>query len=113
MTIVRHLMIAGVAAAFVGAAGLASAQQAPTRVITNIAGDLYRFQNNFHFSVFYVTDAGIIATDPISADAADWLKAELQSRFAQPVKYLIYSHDHADHISGGEVFENATVIAHA
>ena len=87
--------------------------KAPTRVITNIAGDLYRFQNNFHFSVFYVTDAGIIATDPISADAADWLKAELQSRFAQPVKYLIYSHDHADHISGGEVFENATVIAHA
>ena len=79
MTIVRHLMIAGVAAAFVGAVGLASAQQAPTRVITNIAGDLYRFQNNFHFSVFYVTDAGIIATDPISADAADWLKAELQS----------------------------------
>ena len=113
MTIVRHLIIVGVAAALASAAGVASAQQAPTRAITNISGDLYRFQHNFHFSVFYVTDAGIIATDPISADAAEWLKAELQSRFDQPVKYLIYSHDHADHISGGEVFDNATVIAHA
>ena len=25
------------------------------RAITHIAGDLYRFQNNFHFSVFLVT----------------------------------------------------------
>lgn len=60
-----------------------------------------------------VTPAGIIATDPIDADAARWLKAELSRRFAKPVKYLVYSHDHADHISGGEVFaDTAIVIAH-
>jgi glyoxylase-like metal-dependent hydrolase (beta-lactamase superfamily II) len=60
-----------------------------------------------------VTPAGIIATDPINADAARWLKAELQTRFNQPVRYLIYSHDHADHISGGEVFaDTALIIAH-
>ena len=29
-----------------------------------------------------------------------WLKAELQKRFAQSVKYLIYGHDHGDHRSG-------------
>ena len=28
--------------------GLALAQQAPQREITQIGGDLYRFQNNFH-----------------------------------------------------------------
>ena len=31
----------------------------PTREITQIAGDLYRFQNNFHFSVFLVTPDGV------------------------------------------------------
>ncbi len=88
-------------------------QQQPVRKITNIAGDLYRFQNRFHFSVFLVTRAGIIATDPINADAARWLKTELKKRFNQPVKYLIYSHDHADHSSGGEVFsDTAVVVAH-
>jgi glyoxylase-like metal-dependent hydrolase (beta-lactamase superfamily II) len=87
--------------------------QAPVREITQIAGELYRFRNNNHYSVFAVTPAGIIATDPINAEAAQWLKAELHKRFSQPIKYLIYSHDHADHISGGEVFaDTATVVAH-
>ena len=83
------------------------------RAITKIAGDLYRFQNNFHFSVFLVTPDGIIATDPIDPEAAKWLQGELKSRFGVPVKYVIYSHDHRDHIAGGEVFApQATVIAH-
>jgi len=95
------------------AAGAASAQQQTNRAITQIAGDLYRFQNNFHFSVFLVTPEGVIATDPINAEAAAWLKSEIAERFGKPVKYLIYSHDHADHISGGEVFaDTATIVAH-
>ncbi len=87
--------------------------QAPIREITQIAGEVYRFRNNNHYSIFAVTPAGIIATDPINAEAAQWLKAELQRRFARPVKYVIYSHDHADHIGGGEVFaDTAIVVAH-
>lgn len=94
-------------------ADVALAQQAPKRSITKITGDLYRFQNNFHYSVFLVTSAGIIVTDPINTDAARWLKAEITKRFNQPIKYLIYSHDHRDHVAGGEVFADiATVIAH-
>jgi glyoxylase-like metal-dependent hydrolase (beta-lactamase superfamily II) len=93
--------------------GSAEAQQPARREISKIAGELYMFRNNFHSSVFAVTPAGIIVTDPINADAARWLKAELQTRFNQPVRYLIYSHDHADHISGGEVFaDTALIIAH-
>ena len=88
-------------------------QQAPVREISNVTGDLYRFRNAGHFSVFLVTPDGIIVTDPIDADAARWLKGELAKRFNKPAKYLIYSHDHADHISGGEVFgDTAVVIAH-
>ncbi len=96
-----------------GTAAPSEAQDEPKRAITQIAGDLYRFQNNFHFSVFLVTSEGVIATDPINADAATWLEAEIRERFGQEIRYLIYSHDHADHSAGGEVFaDTATVIAH-
>jgi glyoxylase-like metal-dependent hydrolase (beta-lactamase superfamily II) len=89
------------------------AQAAPVREITRIAGEIYRFRNNAHYSIFVVTPAGIIATDPINRDAATWLKAELQRRFNLPVRYLVYSHDHADHASGGEIFaDTAIVVAH-
>lgn len=95
------------------AAYTAEAQQEPKRSITNIAGDLYRFQNNFHSSVFLVTPEGVIATDPLNAAAATWLEAEIKKQFDKEIKYLIYSHDHADHSSGGEVFaDTAIVVAH-
>ena len=81
--------------------------------IENISGNVYRFRHKFHYSVFAVTPEGIIATDPINAGAAEWLKAALKERFNLPVKYLIYSHEHPDHISGGEVFaDTAIVVAH-
>ncbi|MGQ0664537.1 MAG: MBL fold metallo-hydrolase [Pseudomonadota bacterium] len=86
---------------------------APVREITKIAGEVYRFRNNFHTSVFAVTPDGIMATDPINADATQWLKAELKARFDRPVRYLVYSHDHADHSAGRQVFaDTAIVIAH-
>ena len=83
------------------------------REITKIAGEVYRFRNNNHFSVFAVTSAGIIATDPINAAAATWLKDELKKRWPdKPIKFAVYSHDHADHISGGEAWDTATFVAH-
>ena len=84
------------------------------REITQVAGDLYRFQNNFHVLVFVVTPEGVIATDPIDANAAAWLRGQIQEQFKQPIRYVIYSHDHADHIAGGAGLKEAgaTVIAH-
>ena len=92
----------------------AQQQQQAQREITQVAGDLYRFQNNFHVSVFLVTPEGVIVTDPIDAEAAAWLREQIGERFDQPIRYAIYSHDHADHIAGGEVFKEAgaIVIAH-
>jgi len=110
---IRLRLFAVIVTAALVSIGPATAQDEPERSITQIAGDLYRFQNQFHFNVFLVTPDGIIVTDPINADAATWLKAELDTRFGVPVKYLVYSHDHVDHISGGEVFaDTATVVAH-
>ena len=87
--------------------------QDTTRAVTNITGDVYRFQNNFHYSIFVVTGDGVVVTDPISADAAEWLGAEIAKMTDQPITHLVYSHSHADHASGGAFFGDIpNVIAH-
>jgi glyoxylase-like metal-dependent hydrolase (beta-lactamase superfamily II) len=80
------------------------AQGAPERSITELRDGLYRAQNNQHFTVFLVTSEGIILSDPISTEFSTWLKAELARRFNVPVRYVLYSHHHWDHASGGAVF---------
>ena len=54
-----------------------SAQAADKRAIENVSGDVYRFQNNFHYSLVTVTDNGVVVIDPINQGAASWLKANL------------------------------------
>ena len=91
-----------------------AAQQAPQRSIDNVTGDLYRATNNAHRTVFLVTPEGIILADPIGVEFAIWLKDELAQRFDVPVRYVLYSHFHQDHASGGAVFEDtATFVGHA
>ncbi len=91
----------------------ALAQDEPFREIVNITGDLYRATDNAHHTAFLVTDEGIILTDPINTDFAMWLKAELDERFGVPVRYVLYSHYHDDHASGGAVFEDtAEFVGH-
>src|SRR5205085_6569647 len=68
-------------------------------------------------SMFIVTPAGVIATDPISyarRDAGEAYVAEIRKITDKPIKYLIYSHHHFDHIAGGKPFKDAgaKIIAH-
>jgi glyoxylase-like metal-dependent hydrolase (beta-lactamase superfamily II) len=99
------------------AAGVAAQQavpaQAPTRAIVNVTGQLYRAQNNNHYTVFVVTPDGIIMSDPINRDFARWLKGELAARFKVPVRYVLYTHRDWDHASGGVVFaDTAEFVGH-
>jgi glyoxylase-like metal-dependent hydrolase (beta-lactamase superfamily II) len=86
--------------------------------IVTVRDNLYRFEvgqgRAQHSSLFLDTKEGIILTDPIQTSAARWLRTELRQRFNKPVKYVIYSHGHFDHIGGGQVFQEdgATVVAH-
>ena len=57
------------------------AQTPVKRSITKIAGDVYRVQNKFHFSVLLVTPKGVIVTDPINAEAAAWAPSPLTMPF--------------------------------
>jgi glyoxylase-like metal-dependent hydrolase (beta-lactamase superfamily II) len=81
--------------------------------IEQIAGDLYKASTTTHRTVFLVTDDGVILSDPINRDFSTWLRGEIEQRFGVPVRYVLYTHHHWDHASGGAVFEDtATFIGH-
>lgn len=104
--------ISFIAAALMSFSGAVSAQDA-TRALINVKDDVYRWQNNNHFGLVVFTDNGVVVADPINADASSWLEAEIAKMTDLPVTHLIYSHSHADHASGGEVFDDtAEIIAH-
>ena len=86
----------------------------PDDEITKLADDVYLFRHQFHQAVFITTPKGVIVTDPISADAAAWLNVEIKKLTDQPVRYVIYSHHHNDHITGGSVFAGQAIfVSHA
>ena len=94
----------------------AAYQQVPgyqSQEIGKLTGDVYYARRDDYLSVFMVTPEGIVLVEPIGVEMAQWLKGELASRFHVPVKYLIYSHSHWDHASGGgEYAATAVTIGH-
>ncbi len=69
------------------------------RTIANIRGNLYVGREAAYNSLFLVTPEGIVVADTITAGFSRWLKEELAKRFpGVPVKYVIYSHNHYDHL---------------
>lgn len=95
------------------------AEKPPMYATTRVEGtdNVYVFRYGNHQAMFVVTPAGVIATDPIGygrPQAVTAYLAEIKKVTNQPVKYLIYSHHHYDHIAGGQPFKDAgaTIIAH-
>lgn len=82
--------------------------------LTKISDAVYSFRNMFHRTWFMVTDDGVIVADPINEGAAKAMLAEIRKITDKPVKYLLYSHEHADYASGGQVFKDAgaTLVSH-
>lgn len=79
--------------------------------ITHLAGDVYLYSGAGQ-STFMVTPEGAVVADPLSTASAEWLEAQIRERFDLPVTHVLYTHFHWDHVSGGAVYEEATVIAH-
>jgi glyoxylase-like metal-dependent hydrolase (beta-lactamase superfamily II) len=64
---------------------------------------------------FVVTDDGVVVVDALGSPAlADELLAEIRRVTSQPVRYVIVTHYHADHIYGLQAFKaaGATIVAH-
>ena len=91
----------------------------PAFATTKVEGtdNVYVFRYGNHQSMFVVTPEGVIATDPIGygrPQAVVTYVEEIKKVTDKPIKYLIYSHHHYDHIAGGKPFQDAgaKIIAH-
>jgi glyoxylase-like metal-dependent hydrolase (beta-lactamase superfamily II) len=94
-------------------------QQMPLFATTKVEGtdNVYIFRYQFHQSMFIVTPQGVIVTDPIGRYRPQAVKTyieEIQKITKAPIRYVIYSHHHYDHIGGGQPFKDlgAKFIAH-
>jgi glyoxylase-like metal-dependent hydrolase (beta-lactamase superfamily II) len=118
-----RISLASIAATLIVSTFSAQAQQPPAppapsapppTATTKITDNVYIFRYANHQSMFIVTPAGVIATDPISLrrPAKPYIDA-IQAVTKAPIKYVIYSHSHFDHTAGGQPFKElgATFIA--
>jgi len=92
----------------------AAEPDAPRYALEPVAGKVHRFTAGHYHSAILATREGILVTDPVDPEAAEWLKAELARRFDAPIRYLVYSHNHFDHTLGGRVFDDPSItcVAH-
>ena len=108
-----------VAAGAAWSQGQPAAPARPAFATTKVEGtdNVYIFRYGNHQAMFVVTNDGVIATDPIGygrPQAVTTYVEEIRKVTDRPIKYLIYSHHHYDHIAGGQPFKDAgaKIIAH-
>jgi glyoxylase-like metal-dependent hydrolase (beta-lactamase superfamily II) len=97
----------------------AAQEQRPPYETRKVEGtdNVYIFRHGNHQAMFVVTPEGVIATDPIAygrPTGGQIYVNEIRKITDRPIRYLIYSHHHFDHIAGGKAFKDAgaTIIAH-
>lgn len=82
--------------------------------VTEIGPGYFTFRHKGLRNIFLITRDGVIVTDPIDPEAARVLREEIRQRTPLPVKYVVYSHQHWDHVRGGKIFkdEGARFVSH-
>ena len=71
--------------------------------VEKVAENVYLYTYEIHRSLFVVTDDGILVTDPQSTERARPYLREIRKISQAPIRYVVYSHHHGDHVSGGAV----------
>ena len=65
-------------------------------ILQRITENTYWYQSGFW--LFYISDKGVLLFDPLEQRAEPILKS-IRSITDKPITAIVYSHDHADHIS--------------
>ena len=79
------------------------------------ADGVYRYgPGDGYYSMFVVTDEGVIAIEPVTIEHSQGLLKAIRSVTDKTVRYLLHSHNHWDHSKGGQVFrdQGAKIVAH-
>lgn len=83
--------------------------------VWKVADGVYRYgPGDGYYSMFVVTDVGVIAIEPVNIKHSQGLLKAIRSVTEKPVRYLLHSHNHWDHSKGGQVFrdQGAKIVAH-
>jgi glyoxylase-like metal-dependent hydrolase (beta-lactamase superfamily II) len=111
----RRIFLIALACAAMTAQAMSQGQpavQAPqieTKKVDGTEG-VYTFRNQNSQAMFIVTSDGVIATDPVSygrPTGGEQYLAEIRKVTNRPIRYVVYSHHHFDHIAGGRAFKEA------
>jgi cyclase len=80
-------------------------------VAKEVCPGLYQVTDLSCNTAFLVTDSGVLVIDAgISCDEGRQLIASIQSVTDKPIRYLIFTHYHFDHVGGAHAFPKSTKI---
>lgn len=108
-------LILGLTMFFAVPASAAEREWGVNRGIEQISDSVYRWGSDNQYGAYIVGSNGIAVVDGhyCGSGTVDWIKAEIGKRHAQPIRYIILSHDHQDHNCNSQAFsDTALVIGH-
>ncbi len=73
--------------------------------VKSMGGGVYVISDNMWQSAFFVTDDGVIVFDAPESFGKD-IPTAIAKVTDRPIKYLVYSHAHKDHIGGSATFKD-------
>jgi glyoxylase-like metal-dependent hydrolase (beta-lactamase superfamily II) len=73
--------------------------------VKNMGGGMYVISDNMWQSAFFVTEDGVIVFDTPESFGKG-IPAAIAKVTDKPIKYLVYSHVHKDHIGGSKAFKD-------
>ena len=81
--------------------------------LDRVSGPVYAFTYGFTRSMVLDTPEGLAVFDTFDADFVEQLKEALAKQFpGKPVKWVVYSHNHLDHVRGSAGLDAPEVIGH-
>ena len=85
------------------------------RSIEQVSASVYRWGSDGQYGAYILTSEGIVVVDGhyCPSGTVAWLRQELARRHDVPVRYVVLSHDHQDHICNSQLFsDTAVAIGH-
>lgn len=109
-----HLFSISLCAVIFAAANIALAQDREwgvNRSIQKISESVYRWGSDNQYGAYIVGSEAIAVVDGhyCPSGTMQWLKDEIAKRHNVPVKYVILSHDHPDHICNSQIFDDTAI----
>jgi glyoxylase-like metal-dependent hydrolase (beta-lactamase superfamily II) len=112
----RATVAAALALALIAIEGGAQDRQwGQDRSIEQVSPSVYRWGSDGQYGAYILTSEGIIVVDGhyCPSGTVAWLKDELARRHDVPVRFVVLSHDHQDHICHSELFaDTAVTVGH-